>query len=91
MIPKPKYKTQVQRRAKREREYLEARADYLEQHRRCEVCTIRLPLQIHHKAGRIGSLLTDPDNFLAVCVECHELIERQPEWAMENGFKESRL
>lgn len=46
---------------------------------------------VHHKRGRIGELLTDTRHFLAVCMEHHQQIEGNPEWAKENGYSSSRL
>lgn len=82
---------QKQRLAK----YALVRAEYLAEHPTCEAkigytCRGRA-VDIHHKKGRIGDLLTDKSNFLAVCRECHSEIELRPEWAKEMGFSESRL
>lgn len=42
--------------------------------------------EVHHVAGRIGKLLCDADNFLAVCRDSHNMIHRMPSWARQNGF-----
>ena len=82
---------QQKRRARAERDYQKARGLYLEEHFWCEVCKGDIATEIHHKRGRVGSLLADPQHFLAVCEPCHRIIEDNPAWAIENGFKESRL
>lgn len=79
------------KRAKKEREYDKVRAEYLSAHEFCEVCGWGEGLQIHHKKGRIGELLTDTRFFLAVCHTCHQKIELFPQWAKEKGYSLSRL
>lgn len=79
------------KRAKQNREYEKVREEYLYVHPFCEVCGWGENLQIHHKKGRTGELLTDKKYFLAVCHTCHQKIELFPEWAKENGFSLSRL
>lgn len=88
--PKPNHKTQQQRRRLALKAYKSARAEFLAEHPRCALCGER-GTEIHHKRGRLGPLLTDKSNFLAVCLPCHERIEANPEWAYENGLKEPRL
>lgn len=84
-------RTQRQKLAK----YSLVRAEYLAEHGECEarisaICTVR-SIEIHHKAGKIGDLLTAPHNFLAVCSNCHDWIEAHPEAAKDMGFSVSRL
>lgn len=81
--------------------YKDARNQFLETHDVCQVnlpdCLVSYPiedksmLQIHHKKGRRGSLLTDQQYFLCVCHNCHRYIEDHPAWAIENGYSISRL
>ena len=33
-----------------------------------------------------GGSITDPENILLLCRECHRFITEEPEWAKENGF-----
>lgn len=47
--------------------------------------------QVHHKKGRIGSLLLDQRYWLAVSPEGHRRIENNPEWAKENNYSLNRL
>jgi hypothetical protein len=56
-----------------------------------------LPTDVHHAAGRDGvnekgiPRLLDVENFVPLCREAHEYIERNPKWAKENNFSENRL
>jgi hypothetical protein len=75
-------------------EYKKVRSEYLAEHPACEAkvkCGGAAADQIHHKAGRIGTRLTDKANFLAVCPECHIWIEAFPALAKKAGFSKSRL
>lgn len=47
--------------------------------------------QVHHKKGRIESLLLDQRYWLAVSDEGHREIELNPDWAKEMGYSLSRL
>ncbi len=106
-IPKDKYisKTQVSKISKKYSEglklYKKARKEYLQAHGCCEVklpgCTIPTingslnGLTIHHKMGRVGSLLYDKNYFLAVCMNCHSIIEKEPTLSKLNGWSLDRL
>lgn len=79
------------KRAKQEREYEKVREQYLYHHNICEVCGWGENIQVHHKKGRVGELLTDTRFFLAVCHTCHTKIELFLKWAKENGYSLSRL
>ena len=46
---------------------------------------------IHHKKGRIGSLLLDTRYWIALSREGHKFVEENPEWAKENGYSLNRL
>jgi len=72
-------------------EYRKVRLQYLDEYRVCEVKGCMHPSnQIHHKKGRIGSLLTDIRYFLAVCEYCHPIIEKKPKWAKKMGYSLQR-
>lgn len=92
--PKPLKRTKLNlvsnKQAKELRDYRKKREEYLNAHPNCEVCG-RPATDIHHKAGRIGKLLTDILNFLAVCRPCHTRIETNPKWAKEKGYSKNRL
>lgn len=82
------------KRAAQEREYEKKRKAFLEENPLCQVrafgCST-FSTEVHHKAGRIGNLLTDETKFLAVCRNCHQVIEMNPKMAKEKGFSISRL
>ena len=60
--------------------YLKLRKIYLDSHNMCDVrligCT-HYATEIHHAEGRIGFRLTDISNFVAICRNCHILVENQ--------------
>lgn len=57
---------------------------------RLKNCTLKAT-EVHHMQGRLGDLLTDESNFLAVCRNCHQEIELNPAMAKEKQFSNSRL
>ena len=80
------------KRARQEREYAKLRVEYLQSHSACEarlpVCT-GLATEIHHKAGRIGELLTNTEHFCPICRNCHDYVTNRmgKEEARERGLK----
>ena len=46
---------------------------------------------IHHKKGRLGSLYLDKRFWVALSMEGHEFVEKNPIWAKENGYSLNRL
>ena len=58
-----------------------------------QICPItkKKTTDIHHKKGRIGSLLLDTRYWVALSREGHKYVEENPEWAKENGYSLSRL
>lgn len=95
---KPQSGTPIKRRsdkrAKQEREYSKLRVEFLTANPDCQVgvdgCTGEAS-EVHHKAGRIGDLLTDVSKFCAACHNCHVWVENNPKESMERGFILSRL
>jgi len=79
MFPKPK------RKRERDTGWREARAAHLIANPQCAVCDVRAT-EVHHKAGRLGPLLTELSNLLSVCRECHARIHANPAWAYERGY-----
>ena len=59
-------------------------------HTLCEVNMTGLCTQkstdVHHVAGRIGSLLLDETQWIAVCRACHDFIHTHPKDARERGW-----
>ena len=72
-------------------EYKIIRDEYMADHPVCEVkgC-MHQSEDLHHMAGRTGSLLIDKKYFLAVCRYCHGEIELKPVWAKKMGYSEVR-
>jgi len=77
------------KQAIRLREYSKVRKEHLLDNEYCAVCG-GIATQIHHVQGKIGDLLCDKNNFLAVCFPCHRRIEDAPAWAKEHGYSKCR-
>lgn len=45
---------------------------------------------VHHKRGR-GKYLLDESTWLPACNPCNHYVEVHHQWAIDNGYKESRL
>lgn len=75
------------KRAKQNQEYARLRREYLEAYPACKIpeCNNK-STTIHHMAGRDGDKLTDVNNFLATCMDCHTKIHENPQWAYKNGY-----
>ncbi len=72
------------------REYSKLRKQFLDCNH-CKICK-KQATQVHHMAGRATiELLLDTNLWLAVCMPCHEFIERNPLWAKEKGYSLERL
>ena len=80
------------KRARQEREYAKLRGTYLYEHPHCQAklkdCTI-FATEIHHKAGRIGELLTNTEHFCPICRNCHDYVTNRMSAAeaRERGLK----
>lgn len=94
---KERIKQVSEKQGLRNAEYKIARLEFLLEKDHCEICTeeclVPYPiinptevLEVHHKAGRHGSLLTDKRYFIAVCRNCHRIAEDHPQWAYDNGY-----
>lgn len=79
------------RRAKQNREYNKIRLVYLKENPFCGRCEFAKSTQIHHKKGRIESLLTNTEFFFPVCQDCHNWIELNPVEAKELRYSLNRL
>ena len=79
------------KRAKQNREYTKLRREYLAEQPACRIHMaddrgfVRAT-EIHHRAGRIGKLLTDRSNFMPLCSECHRWIHDHPSEARAKGY-----
>lgn len=88
---KTRIKSSSNKRMPLYRQYQKVRHKYLEDHPICKVCNINSSTQIHHKKGRMGTLLIKTCHFLAVCMDCHDKITNSPQWARDRGFSLDRL
>lgn len=81
----------TEKRAKQNREYLGMREQFLDQYPMCQIkdCT-RKSTQIHHIQGKANDLLTNPENFLAICDECHRTITEHSAEAIKEGYSKLR-
>lgn len=74
--------------------YTAKRIIFLAAHPKCQAklegCT-QVATDVHHMAGRTGSLFLDESQWLPVCRACHSYIETHPDFAKEKGFSKSRL
>jgi hypothetical protein len=86
-----KSKSRSKKRSRQEAQYLIDRVEFLNrpENRICPVfpekrlrCT-----EIHHRKGRIGSLLLDQRFWLAVSSEGHQWIENNPDEALKRGWR----
>lgn len=97
-IPYHKQKPIPPRSSKRIKEdgiYSKERKLFLNLHPMCQahlsgICS-QTATDVHHMKGRVGELLLDKTNWLAVCRQCHNYIELNPITAKALGFSKSRL
>lgn len=89
-IVKPVKKV-TEKRAKQNREYLEMREQFLDQYPICQVkdCQNKATA-IHHIQGRANDLLTNPENFLAICESHHTYYTEHSKEAIENNYSKLR-
>lgn len=66
------------------------------------LCEMRLPQtgcdekqrharDIHHKRGRVGDDYVDQTKFVGCCRACHNYIEQNRDFAIQEGWSESRI
>lgn len=79
------------KQAKKLKEYREVRDQYLKEHPNCARCGSNKNITLQHLAGRIGKNLTDVNNFMTLCVPCHNWATEFTNDAIEQGFAKSRL
>lgn len=74
------------------KEYRIVRDKFLKENNTCQYPNCNSSkVTLHHKAGRIGSLLTDVSNFVALCWQHHQYIEEHPAEALKLGLSAKRL
>ena len=77
-------------RAREMRLYYEERAEWLKAHPACMICLVRgmtpaPATEVHHRFGRVGSLLRDQRGWCASCVHCRDWPHANPREARELG------
>jgi len=81
-----------QKQLERLKEYKKAKEEYFKEKPICEYPNCNsTQIQLHHRGGRIGSLLTDKRNFASLCDEHHRICELNPLHAKELGLSVDRL
>jgi hypothetical protein len=74
--------------------YSVLRLQYLKMFPNCQVastdCT-HVATQVHHRAGRGKDHMLDTTTWLSICQNCHEKVEKNPEWAYLFGYSTKRL
>lgn len=81
------------KRKKEEAEFHREKIKFLNlpENKQCRVFPDQRAIEVHHMKGRIGSLLLDKRFWLPVSRDGHMKVERNPNWAKENGYSLSRL
>ena len=74
------------KKAQELKEYYAMRARFLANVDLCEVCHTDRPVEIHHRRGRVGPLLTDLRHLLATCNRCHQWLHENVEEARALGY-----
>ncbi len=67
------------------KEYRLVRDEFMRLNSKCQICG-KESTDLHHKAGRIGSNLTDVNTFMALCRKCHREVHDNPKHSRENGW-----
>lgn len=93
--PRAKISKVSPKRKEENKEYSSLASKFKAEHPNCEInaneyCTGKTD-DIHHPAGRIGSLLLDVSKWKAACRSCHQYAHDHPKEAIEKGWSESRL
>ncbi len=84
--------TAVPTRGQKDYQWEKIRDKKLEESPICEVRGCEAPATVvHHKGGRIGDAYIDPADLMSCCHIHHMKIEKNPEWAKQNGYSISRL
>ena len=84
--PMRRIKAITSRRATALRLYAAAKAKHLKEHPNCQKCGYKKDVAIHHKCGRIGSLLHDARYFVTLCRLCHAWVHQFPKDAQATGY-----
>ena len=99
-----KQKTAIRKKSKRQHrddDLYSKRAKVWLENKICKCCNESAATQVHHKIGRKGyadewallrgiKLIHDERFWLEVCSDCHIEIEKNPEWAYQEGYSITR-
>jgi hypothetical protein len=88
--PTTPIKKESDSRKEENKQYRLKAKQFLKRNPKCKICKAPATT-VHHKAGRIGELLLDEKKWIALCLLCHERVTTDSEWAIQNGYSESRL
>lgn len=92
---KPKPKKPIakfsQKHLERLKEYRIVRDKYLKENPICKRCGSKRNLTLHHIQDRLGDNLTDVNNFMTLCLPCHQWVSDETNEAIKQGFAKSRL
>lgn len=81
----------TEKRAAQNREYSAMRKEFLKEYPVCQVKGCSKPAtSVHHIKGRSNDLLTDPENFMAICDDCHRTITEHSAEAIRQGYSKLR-
>ena len=69
--------------------YSKTLPEFLEENPYCELC-LKMADTVHHKKGRVGSLLNNKEFLLSVCNKHHRYIHNHPKWSCEMGYMVKR-
>jgi hypothetical protein len=88
---KSKINNRSKKRQAQELVYSKLRKVYLNRPEN-KICPIKgVPTtEVHHKKGRIGTLLIEIEFWVALSREGHDYVEDNPVWAKENGYSLNR-
>ena len=86
MKPRKRINPISERQKERLKEYAKVRRKFLKD-RKCAVRRCTKPADdVHHKRGKIGSLLTNTTYFVGLCRWHHHYVHSNPKLAQENGL-----
>lgn len=66
--------------------YYRIREAYLRANPLCMICKCEFATDIHHRKGRVGSLLCDTKWWMALCRVDHDKVHNNVAWAKEKGY-----
>jgi len=86
LIAFPEQRPHGNHRAGKRRQYIKLKKVFLSENKVCAVCKFNAAIQVHHRRGNAGELLTLVSEFIAICQQCHTTVHQNPAWAIANGW-----